>query len=82
MKTLHLDATTLLATLLVCALPIFGAGALTGGPDGGGYYFIDSAEAGGPVFGWIDISRTGTGLGDYGTESLNKPFTIDLKWTS
>ncbi|MCB2211542.1 carboxypeptidase regulatory-like domain-containing protein [bacterium] len=34
----------------------------TGGPDDFGYIYKDSEEADGPVFGWIDITATGTSV--------------------
>jgi hypothetical protein len=35
-------------------------GMAAGGPDGFGYEFIDSDTPGGPTFGWVDITGTGT----------------------
>jgi uncharacterized repeat protein (TIGR01451 family) len=50
------------ATIVVGAmLALAGvARAATGGPDGFGYEFVDSREAGGPAAALIDISATGT----------------------
>ena len=36
------------------------ASAASGGPDGFGYTFVDSNEAGGPAFAPIDVTSTGT----------------------
>ena len=33
-----------------------------GGPDFGGYYYLDNQEPDGPAFDWIEISGTGTNL--------------------
>lgn len=49
----------------------------SGGPDAYGYTWKDSDDAGGPIYGWIDISGTGTditsGLGD---DNFVGPFPI------
>ncbi len=62
---------------LALALLLPGAAhALTGGPDGFGYTFVDSDEADGPSYAWTDISSTGTGTGisDDGEEVIAVPF--------
>ncbi len=55
-----------------------------GGPDAGGYRWIDSDEPGGPTFNWIDITTTGTlittwtnGTGDDGSVVVPLPFTFN-----
>jgi subtilisin family serine protease len=47
-----------------------------GGPDVYGYEWIDSDEAGGPVFDWIDVTATGTAAMTSGDDSNLGPFPI------
>ena len=52
-----------------------------GGPDPFGYEFIDSNEAAGPTFSWIDISATGTNLAltdDSDSDLFNIGFTFSF----
>ncbi|RQV93237.1 hypothetical protein EH220_08440, partial [bacterium] len=56
-----------------------------GGPDGYGHNWIDSDEAGGPEFNWIEISSTGVqmNLEDDGTSSpVNLGFTFNYFGTN
>ena len=52
------------------------AGAGAGGPDQFGYIWIDSKQAGGPVFDWFDISAVGTriSLTDESQRQVSLPF--------
>ena len=52
----------------------------SGGPDAYGYTWIDSDEAGGPVYNWIDITGTGTALGilDDNEANITIPFSFEF----
>jgi len=54
------------------------AGKAAGGPDAYGFRYIDSDEAGGPVFSWIDITSSGTALNltDDGEATITSSFPI------
>jgi len=47
-----------------------------GGPDVFGYTYQDSDEPGGPTFGWVDISGTGTAIPFNGDDQTLGPFPI------
>lgn len=64
---------TLLFSVLLHA-SLFGA---MGGPDAYGYLWKDSNEPGGPVFGWIDITTTGTMVMGLGDDNVVGPIVMD-----
>jgi plastocyanin len=70
----------LAAAALLLALPDASAQVPTGGPDLGGYTFIDSTRPAGPTPGFVDISSNGTTLappfGDDTETTLTLPFTF------
>ncbi len=51
-----------------------------GGPDDGGYTYIDSQEEGGPTYNWIDISETGTQITGVTDEGQQGPFDIGFNF--
>ena len=56
------------------------AASSVGGPDGFGYTYQDSDEAGGPTFSWADISATGTRIPFNGDEQNQGPFPIGFSF--
>ncbi|MCK4328216.1 T9SS type A sorting domain-containing protein [candidate division WOR-3 bacterium] len=52
----------------------------TGGPDNYGYTWIDSDEAGGPEFNWIDITTIGTEFVDLDDDEIRGPFPIGFEF--
>ena len=51
-----------------------------GGPDGFGYMWIDSDEAGGPAFVWNDIAATGTAVTGLTDDSFAGPFNLGINF--
>ena len=51
-----------------------------GGPDAFGYRWIDSAEPGGPVFNWTDISTTGTQLALTSDDQTTPPVALGFSF--
>ena len=52
----------------------------TGGPDGGGYRWIDSDEPGGPAFSWNDISSTGILVGPLTDDDASDPIALNFSF--
>lgn len=51
-----------------------------GGPDGFGYFWIDSDESGGPNYVWNDISGTGTLLTGLTDDSFVGPVNLGINF--
>ena len=51
-----------------------------GGPDGFGYRWVDSNEAGGPAFAWEDITGTGSQLALTGDDATSDPVNIGFSF--
>ncbi len=52
-----------------------------GGPDGSGYYWIDSDQLGGPTFSWEDITSTGTLVTGLDDDNYVGPYGIGFGFT-
>jgi hypothetical protein len=62
--------------LFLLFLPVLVMG---NGPDRGGYRWIDSDTTGGPAFGWIDITGTGTKI-ILGDDDNQGPFALGFSY--
>ncbi|MCB2212196.1 carboxypeptidase regulatory-like domain-containing protein [bacterium] len=51
-----------------------------GGPDAAGYIFMDSQEAGGPTFDWIDLTATGTVIDSLWDTNYVGPYPIGFSF--
>ncbi len=52
-----------------------------GGPDGYGYFWIDSDEPGGPTFDWIDVSGAGLDIvADLNDDNFGGPYQIGFNF--
>ena len=51
-----------------------------GGPDHFGYRWIDSDQAGGPVFQWVDLESTGTVIPISGDDQTSAPIPIGFSF--
>ncbi len=49
-----------------------------GGPDGTGYYWVDSDQSGGPEFAWFDISTIGAEVGGLDDDNYVGPFDLQF----
>ncbi len=52
-----------------------------GGMDAFGYAYIDSNEADGPTFNWIDITTSGTAISGLGDDATAGPFPIGFTFS-
>jgi len=71
------------SSVMSCTLSSGIVGSFTGGPDAGGYFWIDSDTISGPTYYWVDILNSGTvlGNGDDARFSLTLPFNINFYGT-
>jgi hypothetical protein len=71
---------SLLVVLSTISISVGVVAADSGGPDGFGYTWTDSNEAGGPTYDWIDIRATGTSisLSDDDYEQVSLPFDFSF----
>ncbi len=78
---MHRHAFVVTALSLVLFAPA--AMAASGGPDGFGYTYIDSAEPGGPSYGWVTVSTNSTVSScDDCSQAVGLPFAFSFYGTN